>query len=149
MVPLTLDDDPWKGPGSGLARVNARAATWCTEVNAVVHSEICAVPAQRLKSERGLLGPLPGLRLEVGPKPVARKVDKLSCIRFASARYSVPNRLIGATVTLTVADGRIRAVRSAGAAGSDTAEPAPADSASAPDADAPRIDASGMIVVPT
>jgi transposase len=110
MVPLTLDDDPWKGPGSGLARVNARAATWCTEVNAVVHSEICAVPAQRLKSERGLLGPLPGLRLEVGPKPVARKVDKLSCIRFASARYSVPNRLIGTTVTVLV-DERDRLLR--------------------------------------
>src|SRR4051794_1236747 len=27
MIPLSLDDDPWKGPGSGLARVNARAAT--------------------------------------------------------------------------------------------------------------------------
>jgi hypothetical protein len=26
------------------------------------------------------------------------KVDKLSCIRFASGRYSVPNRLIGRTV---------------------------------------------------
>ena len=28
----------------------------------------------------------------------ARKVDRLSCVRFGSARYSVPNRLIGATV---------------------------------------------------
>ncbi|MDF6104108.1 Mu transposase domain-containing protein, partial [Gordonia hongkongensis] len=36
----------------------------------------------------------------VGPPPVTRKVDRLSCIRYASARYSVPNRLIGATVTL-------------------------------------------------
>ena len=68
MVPLTLEDDPWKGPGSGLARVNARAATWCAEVNAVVHSEICAIPAQRLDTERGLLAVLPSLRLEVGPE---------------------------------------------------------------------------------
>jgi hypothetical protein len=114
MIPLTLDDDPvdslWKGPGSGLARVNARAATWCAEVNAVVHSEICAVPAQRLDTERELLAELPSLRLEVGPKPVARKVDKLSCIRFASARYSVPNLLIGSTVTVLV-DERDRLLR--------------------------------------
>jgi len=110
MVPLTLDDDPWKGPGSGLARVNARAATWCAEVNAATHSEICAVPAQRLDTERGLLAVLPSLRLEVGPKPIARKVDKLSCIRFASARYSVPNHLIGTTVTVLV-DERDRQLR--------------------------------------
>ena len=110
MVPLTLEDDPWKGPGSGLARVNARAATWCAEVNAATHSEICAIPARRLDTERGLLAVLPSLRLEVGPKPVARKVDKLSCIRFASARYSVPNQLIGATVTVLV-DERDRQLR--------------------------------------
>jgi hypothetical protein len=102
MVPLSLDDDPWKGPGSALARVNARAATWCSEVNAVMHSEICAVPAERLATEVELLAALPSLRLEVGPKPITRKVDKLSCIRFASGRYSVPTTLIGTTVTVLV-----------------------------------------------
>jgi transposase len=59
MIPLRLQDDPWQGPGSGLAGVNARAATWCAEVNAAVHSEICAVPNDRLEIERGLLGSLP------------------------------------------------------------------------------------------
>ncbi|HWJ54079.1 MAG TPA: hypothetical protein VNT24_11960, partial [Propionibacteriaceae bacterium] len=48
-----------------------------------------------------LLRPLPSLRLELGAKPVSRKVDRLSCIRFGSARYSVPCRLIGHQVTLT------------------------------------------------
>jgi hypothetical protein len=67
-----------------------------------VHSEISAVPADRLEVERPLQGALPSLRLEVGPEPVTRKVDKLSCIRFASARYSVPNRLIGTVVTVLV-----------------------------------------------
>ena len=38
-------------------------------------------------------------------KPISRKVDKLSCVRFGSARYSVPNRLIGTTVLIAVADG--------------------------------------------
>ena len=105
LIPLSVDDEPgqaWKGEGSGLARANARAASWCAEVNAAVHSEICAVPADRLQVERPLLGALPSLRLAVGPKPITRKVDKLSCIRFGSARYSVPNTLIGITVTVLV-----------------------------------------------
>ncbi len=65
-----------------------------------MHSEICAVPAGRLDTERELLGPLPSLRPEIGGKPASRKVDKLSCVRFGSARYSVPSRLIGATVLI-------------------------------------------------
>jgi transposase len=91
-----------------LPGANAAAAAWCAEVNAAVHSEICAVPAARLESERALLGPLPSLRPEIGPRPASRKVDKLSCVRFGSARYSVPSRLIGATVLITVAGPAIR-----------------------------------------
>jgi len=91
-----------------LPAANTAAARWCAEVNAVVHSEICAVPAGRLESERALLGPLPSLRPEIGPRPASRKVDKLSCVRFGSARYSVPSRLIGATVLITVAGPAIR-----------------------------------------
>ena len=107
LVPLELDDDPW---ADGLAGLNERAAAWCMEVNARVHSEIHAIPEQRLATERGLLGELPSLRLEVGPKPITRRVDKLSCIRFGSARYSVPNRLIGTVVTVLV-DERDRILR--------------------------------------
>jgi hypothetical protein len=66
---------------------NAEAVRWCTQVNAVVHSEIVAVSMQRLEEERQLLGALPSLRCEgIGVKPVSRKVDKLSCVRFGSAR---------------------------------------------------------------
>jgi Mu transposase-like protein len=90
-----------------LGAANAGAAGWCAEVNGVVHSEICAVPAERLQAERELLGALPSLRLQIGPKPISRKVDKLSCVRFGSARYSVPNRLIGAVVLIAVAEGRV------------------------------------------
>jgi hypothetical protein len=68
-----------------------------------VHSEIASVPVERLNSERALLGALPSLRPEgIGVRPVSRKVDKLSCVRFGSARYSVPTRLIGASVLLAV-----------------------------------------------
>jgi Integrase core domain len=80
---------------------NEAAAVWCAEVNAVTHSEIHAVPAERLAVEQPLLGVLPSLRLELGARPVTRKVDRLSCVRFGSARYSVPCRLIGHQVTLT------------------------------------------------
>jgi transposase len=99
LVPLELAEDPW---AQGIAGLNAAAQAWCAEVNAADHSEICAVPAQRLAVERELLAQLPSLRLQVGPKPVTRKVDKLSCIRFGSGRYSVPNALIGSTVTVLV-----------------------------------------------
>jgi hypothetical protein len=76
------------------------------EVNGAVHSEICAVPAEQLVIERELLGPLPSLRASIG-RQVVRKVDRLSCVRFASARYSVPVRLIGETVKLRTDDGRL------------------------------------------
>src|SRR5204862_20284 len=55
---------------ANLAAANAGAAQWCIEVNAVMHSEICAVPAQRLEAERELLGQLPSLRLEIAVERV-------------------------------------------------------------------------------
>ncbi|HEX8511068.1 MAG TPA: IS21 family transposase, partial [Propionibacteriaceae bacterium] len=82
-------------PFGDLSSASTAAAAWCAEVNAVTHSEICAVPGDRLATEQPLLGVLPSLRLELGARPVTRKVDRLSCVRFGSARYSVPCRLIG------------------------------------------------------
>jgi hypothetical protein len=84
-----------------LTAANTAAAAWCVEVNTVLHSEICAVPAERLIIERELLGPLPSLRASIGAV-ITRKVDRLSCVRFGSARYSVPVTLIGAQVRLRV-----------------------------------------------
>jgi len=92
-----------QAPFGDLAAANV---AWCAEVNGVIHSEICAVPAERLVIERELLGPLPSLRASIG-RQVTRKVDRLSCVRFASARYSVPVRLIGETVKLRTDDGRL------------------------------------------
>jgi hypothetical protein len=95
-----------QAPFADFTAANQEAAAWCAEVNGVVHSEICAVPAERLVTERELLGPLPSLRASIG-KMTTRKVDKLSCVRFASARYSVPVRLIGAEVKLRADGGRL------------------------------------------
>jgi transposase len=98
-----------QAPFGDLAAANARAVAWCAEVNGVVHSEICAVPAERLVIEQELLAPLPSLRAGTG-RLVTRKVDRLSCVRFGSARYSVPVRLIGTEVGLRTDDGRLVAV---------------------------------------
>jgi hypothetical protein len=98
-----------QAPFDDLNAANAAARDWCAEVNAVMHSETCAVPVERLVVERGLLGPLPSLRLTTGTT-VSRKVDRLSCVRFGSARYSVPTRLIGAVVEVRNADGRLLVV---------------------------------------
>jgi transposase len=97
---------------AGRAAATGAAAAWCAEVNAAVHSEICAVPAEQLVIERELLAPLPSLRASIG-RQVVRKVDRLSCVRFGSARYSVPVRLIGQSVRLRTDDGRLLAIMTA------------------------------------
>ena len=98
MIPGT---GPAGEPFTDLTAANAAATAWCREVNGTEHSEIRAVPAERLLIERELLATLPSLRPTLG-RSVTRKVDRLSCVRFASARYSVPTRLIGEQVTLRV-----------------------------------------------
>ena len=101
LVPASLD-----GP-IDLAAANEAARGWCAEVNQVQHSEICAVPAERLTCERPLLSALPSLRPRLD-HATFRKVDKLSCVRIGSARYSVPTRLIGQQLELLPGDGRMR-----------------------------------------
>jgi hypothetical protein len=91
---------------SDLDRANVEARKWCEEVNTNLHSEIAAIPTERLDVERELLSPLPSLRPSIA-KTVVRKVDRLSCVRFGSARYSVPNALIGHEVAVAVANGRL------------------------------------------
>lgn len=105
-VPL-LTEAAIAGTAVGLRDANAAAKAWCAEVNAAVHAEICAIPDEQLLIERELLQPLPSLRLQIGALSVMRKVDRLSCIRYASARYSVPTRLIGASVAVVVDHGAV------------------------------------------
>jgi len=88
-------------PFPDVATANVAAAAWCVEVNGAVHAEIAAVPAERLLVERELLSPLPSLRASIGAT-LTRKVDRLACVRFGSARYSVPVRFIGQQVRLHV-----------------------------------------------
>ena len=89
---------------------NFAALAWCTQVNGKVHSEIAAVPAQRLTEvEQDLLGALPSLQPSglFGGRRELRKVDKLSCVRFGSARYWVPNRMLGQHVEVLASSSKI------------------------------------------
>jgi hypothetical protein len=95
-----------QAPFGDLAAANAAAAAWCAEVNGAVPSETCAVPAEWLVIEWELLAHC----RRCGPASVGRwraKVDRLSCVRFGSARYFVPVRLISQSVGLRTDDGRL------------------------------------------
>ncbi|MBJ7609450.1 MAG: IS21 family transposase [Candidatus Dormibacteraeota bacterium] len=93
---LVVPADGWSSPEAG----NGDAAAWCAEVNGAVHSEIQAVPALRLVAEKELLRPLPSLRPALRAGEI-RTVDRLSTVRFGSARYSVPVRLVRAHVDVS------------------------------------------------
>jgi len=108
LVPALLEDE-WPD----LAAANAAARAWCAEVNGQVHSEICAVPAERLVTEREVLRPLPSRRppLRAGE---TRTVDKRGSIRFGSARYLVPKSLVGECVDVQATEDKV-VIRHAGA----------------------------------
>jgi hypothetical protein len=93
---------PYEGFGS-LDEANAAARVWLAEVNSRPRSETRRPPVELLERERPLLRALPALR-----PPVAcgeeRKVDRLATVRFASARYSVPHRLVGESVEVAASD---------------------------------------------
>jgi transposase len=48
-------------PFDDLDAANQAATVWCAEVNATRHTEICAVPVERLVTEQPLVRPLPSL----------------------------------------------------------------------------------------
>jgi len=93
---------PYEG-FSSLDEANQAAGAWCEEVNGEVHYETRARPLERLEVERALFRSLPPARpaLACGEE---RKVDRLATVRFLSARYSVPHRLLGETVQVTASD---------------------------------------------
>ena len=89
-----------------LATANEKGLAWCAEVNAACTRRSAPIPAERLVNERELLGTCRHCGPRIG-KIVVRKVDRLSCVRFGSARYSVPNAHIGRQVELVAQDGRV------------------------------------------
>jgi transposase len=96
---------PFEGLNS-LDTANRWAQQWMDEANAAVHPETCAVPAERLQTERQLLRPLRERPVVASGEP--RKVDKCATVRVASARYSVPAHLVGQWVAVQVAGEEVR-----------------------------------------
>lgn len=94
------------GPFATIGVANEEAHRWCREVNTRLHTETGAVPQERLETEREVLRPLPSLRPPLR-RGETRTVDRLACVRFASARYSVPYRLVGARVEVVAGEGEI------------------------------------------
>ena len=102
LVIPALPDGGWPN----LATANAAARTWCAEVNARVHSETAAVPIERLASEREILRPLPSLRPPLRAA-TQRTVDRRGSIRFGSARYLVPESLVGEHVEVAASEDKV------------------------------------------
>lgn len=107
LVGYAKRDLPFPTDSDDLTEWNRAAAVWCAEVNGREHSEICAIPDLRLETERELLRGLPSARPRIG-RVELRKVDRLSTIRVASVRYSVPSRLVGQRVEAVTYDGSVR-----------------------------------------
>ena len=108
-----LTDAEVSGRPLDIHTANAAATAWCVEINAAMHSETMAVPDEWLGTEHDLLAPLPSLPMPIGPPSVTRKVDRLSCVRYGSARYSVPSRLIGARVRIVIENNALLVVEPA------------------------------------
>lgn len=79
------------------------------EVNAPLHSEIAAIPANASSPNADCSVRCRRCGPRIG-KLVTRKVDRLSCIRFGSARYSVPTRHVGRQVEVRGVDGVVQIV---------------------------------------
>lgn len=87
-----------------------RAVRWrYLSNNEAALAQAAGVRAARSRSIircRGRRNALPSLRPALpGRTATTRKVDRLSCLRFGSARYSVPTRLISSTVELRCDEG--------------------------------------------
>ena len=107
LIPALLEPD-WPD----LTTANAAARAWCAEVNSQLHSEICAVPNERLVSERQVLHPLPSQRPPLRAAET-RTVDKRGSIRLGSARYLVPKALVGECVEVVAHEDKV-VIRHAG-----------------------------------
>jgi transposase len=102
LVVPAIPDGGWPD----LATANHAAQRWCAEVNGRLHSEIAAIPQERLATERRVLRPLPMLRPPLRQGEL-RKVDRLGTIRFGSARYLVPQDFVGMQVEVVAEAGTI------------------------------------------
>ncbi len=81
-------------PYTSFAELAQACREFCDVVNGRVHRETCAVPAQRLETERARLHRLPDAP-HTASLGQTRMVGSDQTIRFGSVRYSTPPGLVG------------------------------------------------------
>jgi transposase len=99
---------------ASFAELEDSCAGWRDRVNARIHRETRAVPAERLAAERGHLHPLPAdpYVLALGEE---RLVNDDQTIRFGSVRYSTPPGHVGERVWCRVHGAELVVVSGSGA----------------------------------
>ena len=91
------------GAPASLPELNARAEVFVAErVHARVHSSTAATPAQRLATERALLGPLPRRRFDTAYADARRVHPRLPLVEWDGVPYSVEPSCVGQVVTCRV-----------------------------------------------
>lgn len=91
------------------ADLNRQALVWCNEQNALYRRRLKARPIELYQSERPRLKPLPGYIPEVYDVH-RRDVDTEGFVNLHTNRYSVPDELLGRSVTVHETLRRVRII---------------------------------------
>ncbi len=87
------------GPPGDESELNRRAQRWLARRrNGVAHRVTGAIPLERLRAERSVLGPLPRVRFDTAYVEVRRVHRVLPLVEWDGARYSVPPDVLGQRV---------------------------------------------------
>jgi transposase len=91
------------GPPADLVELNARGAAFLeTRVHPRAHSTTGVAPAERLETERRLLGPLPRARFDTAYREPRRVHPRLPLVEWDATPYSVPPECLGQAVEARV-----------------------------------------------
>ncbi|HET9442118.1 MAG TPA: IS21 family transposase [Acidimicrobiales bacterium] len=91
------------GAPSSIDELNARGEIWIAErVHARAHSTTGVAPAQRLETERSLLGPLPRRRFDTAYVEPRRVHPKFPFVEWGGVPYSVVPAYVGQMATCRV-----------------------------------------------
>ena len=86
-------------PPMSVGQLNDRAVAWLgRRVHPVAHRTTKVQPAERLETERPLLGPLPVVRFDTAYRQPRRVHPAIPMVSWRGVRYSVPTRALGQTV---------------------------------------------------
>jgi len=85
-------------PPGDIGELNRRAEVWlATYAHAVVHGTTKVTPEARLRTERGLLGPLPRMRFDTARRE-PRRVGRIPMVEWDTVFYSAPPDVVGEIV---------------------------------------------------